>query len=251
RGKSVPQIDSIPKCCLGQVQVSSLLGTNQDERPSSLAFPAELSKLGFVLQFSITSTRPSSVSVKGWSAAGIRVLPALSIGLLLLLLTAQTALSGQWPAWRGPEGTGVAEESQLPLRWSSSENVRWRTALPGPGHSTPIVWNGRIFVTQAIENRRALMCFDRATGKLLWLQGPVYSESESTHETNPQGSSSPVTDGERVVVWFGSAGLYCYDLDGKELWHRDLGRQKHIWGWGSSPVLSGELCYLNFGPGEP
>jgi outer membrane protein assembly factor BamB len=95
------------------------------------------------------------------------------------------------------------------------------------------------------------MCLDRATGKQLWVQGPFYSESESTHESNPQGSSSPVTDGERVVAWFGSAGLYCYDFDGKEQWHRDFGRQNHIWGWGSSPVLTGDLCYLNFGPGEP
>jgi outer membrane protein assembly factor BamB len=102
-----------------------------------------------------------------------------------------------------------------------------------------------------MENRRTLMCFERKTGKLLWQQGPVYSEAETTHETNPQNSSSPVTDGERVIAWFGSAGLYCYDLDGAELWQRDLGRQKHIWGWGSSPVLSGDFCYLNFGPGEP
>jgi outer membrane protein assembly factor BamB len=95
------------------------------------------------------------------------------------------------------------------------------------------------------------MCFDRTNGRLLWPQGPPYAEKESTHETNPLASSSPVTDGERVIAWFGSAGLYCYDLDGKELWHRDLGPQRHIWGWGSSPMLHGDLCFLNFGPGVP
>lgn len=163
------------------------------------------------------------------------------------------AQAENWPAWRGPAGTGVANEENLPLRWGTNENVRWRTPLPERGNSTPIVWSNRVFVTQAVEaeKRRALLCLDRATGQLLWQQGAVVAASEPTHETNPQGSSSPVTDGERVVAWFGSAGLSCYDMNGKELWHRDLGRQKHIWGWGSSPALHGDLCYLNFGPGEP
>ena len=71
-----------------------------------------------------------------------------------------------------------------------------------------------------------------------------------THETNPHCSSSPVTDGQRVIVWFGSAGLFCYDFNGKEAWHRDLGPQRHIWGNAASPMIHGGLCYLNFGPGE-
>ncbi|MFO1501693.1 MAG: PQQ-binding-like beta-propeller repeat protein [Verrucomicrobiota bacterium] len=169
----------------------------------------------------------------------------------LLLATELGGLAAPWPSWRGPEGTGVSPEKSLPVHWGPDQNIRWRTGLPGPGNSTPIIWGERIFVTQAIENRRMLLCFDRATGRQLWAQGPAYAEPESTHETNPQGSSSPATDGERVVAWFGSAGLYCYDVDGKEQWHRDFGRQNHIWGWGSSPVFSGDLCYLNFGPGEP
>ena len=176
---------------------------------------------------------------------------ALSRPWLIVQLLAFGALAGQWPGWRGPEGVGVATENGLPLHWSTNLNVHWRTPLPEPGNSTPIVWNQLVFVTQSVERRRTLMCFNRATGELVWLQGPAYSASESTHESNPYGSSSPVTDGERVIVWFGSAGLYCYDFVGKELWHRELGRQRHIWGWGSSPILSGELCYLNFGPGEP
>jgi len=174
---------------------------------------------------------------------------SLAAGLGVLLTSAATA--GNWPAWRGPEGTGVATEKNLPLRWSTDENVRWRAPLPERGNSTPIVWGRRVFVTQAVEQRRTLMCFGRQNGKLLWQQGPTYAEKESTHETNPLGSSSPVTDGQRVIAWFGSAGLYCYDFDGKEIWHRDLGPQKHVWGWGSSPMLHGDLCVLNFGPGVP
>ena len=180
-------------------------------------------------------------------------LKAHSVYLAVMLWHANYAGAANWPAWRGPEGMGVAKEKNLPLRWGTNENVRWRTPLPERGNSTPIVWGNRVFVTQAIEaeKRRVLMCFDRATGKLLWQQGPVAQASEPTHETNPQGSSSPVTDGERVIAWFGAAGLYCYDFKGRELWHRDLGPQKHIWGWGSSPMLHGNVCYLNFGPGEP
>jgi outer membrane protein assembly factor BamB len=160
--------------------------------------------------------------------------------------------AGNWPQWRGPLGTGVSEERDLPLRWSTNENVLWKTPLPERGNSTPVVWKDQVFVTQAVDQqkRRTLMCFDRSTGKVLWQQGVTFSGKEPTHETNPNCSPSAVTDGERVIVWFGSAGLYCYDLSGKELWHRDLGPQTHIWGNGSSPVIHGNLCYLNFGPGE-
>ena len=77
----------------------------------------------------------------------------------------------------------------------------------------------------------------------------VYDEADESHQANPQCSSSPVTDGERVIAWYGSAGVYAYDMAGKELWHRDLGKQKHSWGYASSPVIDGNLCFLNFGPG--
>ncbi len=161
--------------------------------------------------------------------------------------------AGNWPAWRGPMGTGVANETHLPLHWGEHENVRWRAPLPAPGNSTPIVWGTRVFITQATDGgrQRGLWCFDRKTGALLWQREGTVAGTETTHERNPQGSSSPVTDGERVVAWFGSAGVVCYGLEGKELWRRDLGPQRHIWGWGSSPVLQGNLCFLNFGPGEP
>ena len=172
---------------------------------------------------------------------------------LALIHLAGASHAGNWPAWRGPEGMGVSSEKNIPLRWSTNENVRWRTGLPERGNSTPIIWGNRVFVTQAIEKekRRVLMCFDRATGSLLWQVGPAVAESEPTHDTNPQCSGSPVTDGDRVIVWFGSAGLYCFDLKGKELWRRELGPQRHIWGWGASPMLYRDLCILNFGPGEP
>jgi outer membrane protein assembly factor BamB len=176
---------------------------------------------------------------------------ALRFSLPVALLSAGVASAADWPAWRGPTGDGISTEAKLPTKWSTSENVRWRTPLPEPGNSTPIVSKGHAFVTQAVANRRTLMCFDRHSGKLLWQEGVDTREKEPTHETNPYCSPSPVTDGERVIASFSSDGLFCYDFAGNELWRRtDLGKQIHIWGGGSSPVIYGDLCYLNFGPGE-
>ncbi|MBI1840550.1 MAG: PQQ-binding-like beta-propeller repeat protein [Verrucomicrobia bacterium] len=157
-----------------------------------------------------------------------------------------------WPAWRGATGQGISNERRLPTRWNATNGICWRAALPDKGNSTPIVWGDRVFLTQAVaaEDRRSVMCFHRADGRLLWQSAVKFQENEPTHSTNPQNSSSPVTDGERVVAWFGSAGVYCYNLAGGLLWHRDLGKQRHIWGWGSSPVIHGDLVLLNFGPGE-
>jgi outer membrane protein assembly factor BamB len=170
----------------------------------------------------------------------------------LLSLQMTIAVAEDWPEWRGPRGDGTSAEKGLPTRWSSTENVAWKVALPEPGNSTPVVWGNRVFVTQpvAAQNRRTLMCFDRADGKLLWQAGTEWTKPDPTHSTNPLCSSSPVTDGQRVIAWFGSAPLICYDMEGHELWRRDLGVQKHIWGYGASPVIHGDLCYLLFGPGE-
>jgi outer membrane protein assembly factor BamB len=172
--------------------------------------------------------------------------------VLLTFLTVVSACAANWPAWRGPFGTGVCLETNLPLRWSTNEHVRWRAPLPERGNATPVVWGDRVFVPQAIEkqNRRNLMCFDKSTGKLVWQSGVTYAEKEPTHPTNPYCSASPVTDGQIVIASFGSAGLSAYDFAGKELWHRDLGKQHHIWGNAASPVIYKDLCILNVGPGE-
>lgn len=169
---------------------------------------------------------------------------------LLTLGAILPAASENWPAWRGPEATGVTREKDLPLSWSPTRNVRWHVALPGPGNSSPIVWGDRVFVTQFVkaENRRTLLCFERASGKQLWQAGVVFTVKEATHGTNPYCAASPVTDGERVIASFGSAGLYCYDFAGQELWHREFGTMNHVFGNASSPLLTSGLCVLNFGP---
>src|SRR5438445_4608980 len=173
------------------------------------------------------------------------------VAALLIAILEFSAFADNWPAWRGAEGSGICHERNLPLHWSTNENVRWRVPLPDRGFSTPIVWGKHVFVTQAIakERRLTLMCFDRSDGRLFWQQGPVWTESPPPYESNPDCTPSPVTDGRRVIAWFGSAGVYCYDFAGRELWRRDLGRQSHDWGYASSPVLHGDLCFLNFGPG--
>ena len=171
--------------------------------------------------------------------------------LCLSLFCISLLRSENWPTWRGPLGTGVCAEKNLPTEWSTTKNVKWKVALPERGNSSPVVWGDRVFVTQAIEKegRRTLMCFDRRKGKLLWQKGIVCKEKEVTHRTNPYCSASPVTDGERVIVSHASAGIFCYDFKGNELWRRVLGPQKHIWGNGASPIIYKNLCILNHGPG--
>ena len=181
-----------------------------------------------------------------------RMLLTTLCATVLLTLAASPSHAEDWPTWRGPDGLGKSTQRGLPTEWSPKKNVRWKVALPERGNATPIVWGDKIFVPQATEEDggRSLMCFDRRDGKKLWQSGTKYSGTEKTHKTNPYCSSSPVTDGERVIIWYGSAGLFCYDMDGNEQWSRDLGPQKHMWGIGTSPILYDDLCILNFGPGK-
>ncbi|MBI3856103.1 MAG: PQQ-like beta-propeller repeat protein [Planctomycetes bacterium] len=188
------------------------------------------------------------------------------MSLLLALGLGGASFADDWPAWRGAAGQGQCGEKNLPMKWSPTENVRWKVALPADGSSTPAVWGDQIFVTQANDKtiwppqggnggvakarKRSLLCFARADGKLLWQSDVIYDEEESTHPTNPFCSASPATDGERVVVSFGSAGLHCYDFSGKELWKVNLGKLEHIWGNASSPVIHGDLVILWCGPGD-
>jgi outer membrane protein assembly factor BamB len=172
--------------------------------------------------------------------------------LAALLGCAGLALAENWPAWRGPRGDGSSTDKNPPLRWSRTVNVRWKVRLPDAGNSSPVVWGDRVFLTQALDkgSRRAVLCFDRADGKLLWQRETPYKDREPTHATNPYGSATPATDGERVVASLGSAGMVCYDFAGKELWRKDVGKLYHIWGNASSPVLCGNLAILWCGPGD-
>lgn len=175
------------------------------------------------------------------------------IAAALVLLTASELVAGDWPAFRGPHGDGHArDESGLAVEWGPDSNVKWKTPLPDAGNSSPIVVDGRVFVTCA-ENegrQRHLYCLDRGTGEQLWRKTVTYDEVETTHQTNPHCASTPVSDGRYVVVWESSAGMHCYDLEGNHVWSRDLGRFEHIWGYASSPIIHDGKVIQLCGPGE-
>jgi outer membrane protein assembly factor BamB len=170
---------------------------------------------------------------------------------LALLTLATASYAADWLQWRGPLGTGQSDEKNAPLTWSPTENVKWKVPLDGPGNSSPIVVGEKVFITHAPAKStlRGLHCYDRNTGNLLWKHQIEYAEKETTHNTNPFCSASPTSDGQRVVAYYGSPGMYCYDLAGKILWHKDLGPIEHVWGFGSSPLIFEKLVIFNFGPG--
>ncbi|MCE9533432.1 MAG: PQQ-binding-like beta-propeller repeat protein [Planctomycetes bacterium] len=176
------------------------------------------------------------------------------VAAILLLASLESVSNGaDWPGWRGPTGQGQCDEKNLLLKWSDKENVKWKIPLENQGNSTPVIWGDKIFLTQANKggSERSLICFARADGKLLWKKDVAYTEKERNWDPSWYANASPAVDGERVVVSFGSAGMYCYDFDGKELWKRtDLGTWEHAFGNGASPVLYKDLAILWCGPNQ-
>lgn len=173
--------------------------------------------------------------------------------LVVIVVSTGTCSAEDWPAFRGSNGNGISNESRIPMRWSASNNIKWKVALPQPGNGSPIVSKGHVFLACAADNkgqRRSLLCFDRNNGERKWVQSIDYEKEMPTHKTNPYCGSTPVADGNRVVVWHSSAGLHCYDFDGNRIWSRDLGEFRHMWGYGSSPVLHDGTIILNCGPGQ-
>ena len=181
------------------------------------------------------------------------MMKTLAAALALFVVVSSNLHAADWPAWRGRTGQGFSDDTAIPLTWSDTENVKWKVPLPYQGNSTPIVFGNKIFLTQANNKgaTRSLLCLSREDGKLLWQQDVSYSAKEKSWKPYWYNNSSPVTDGERVVVSFASAGMYCYDMDGKELWKRtDLGSWQHTFGSGSSPIIYGDTAILFCGPNE-
>ncbi len=166
----------------------------------------------------------------------------------VLLLAAGSMEAADWPQFRGPNGNGLCHETTTPLHWDRETNIVWRTKLPEPGNNgSPIVTKGRVLIAVADEegHKRSLHCYDKKSGTLLWARDVKYSGDEPAHKTNLYGCSTPVADGERIIVWHSSAGMHCYDYQGELLWSRDLGKFDHIWGYGSSPIRIGDLVIQN------
>lgn len=183
--------------------------------------------------------------------------------------TSHAAPGSNWGQWRGPEGNGVSSETNLPTEWSGNKNIKWKTPLPGRGHSSPIVWGNKIFLTTDIEGDAVpgakavehkddgkpykhpdsiggdrkhtfnLLCIDRNTGKVLWertaYEGTVFDDR---HRKGSYASPTPATDGTYVLAYFATEGLYCYDFDGKLIWKVSPGKIATFgMGPGTSPVL--------------
>lgn len=144
-----------------------------------------------------------------------------------------------WPRWRGPSGQGLVASSGYPDAWSESENVLWKVDVPGRGHSSPIVWRDRIFLTSAYDDstRRAILCFRRVDGKLLWQAFAPEAPAEKLYFKNSYASSTPSTDGQRIYAYFGNAGLFAVDFEGRAVWRRSLGPITLYHGSGGSPLL--------------
>lgn len=151
-----------------------------------------------------------------------------------------------WPGWRGPDGTGHSKETGLPTKWDA-KSVVWKTALPGAGQSSPVIFGERIFLTSALENgkTRIVLCVDRTKGNIVWKQEAWTGTPEKSHQMNGWASATCATDGEYVYAFFGTGGLHCYTVGGKKVWSRDLGSFPGPWGTSACPLLVGELLVQN------
>jgi outer membrane protein assembly factor BamB len=222
---------------------------------------------------------PSGVVINPLAIIWLKKLITLSSCLLVMTARAddfsQTRLAN-WHHWRGPLANGSAPQADPPITWDEKTNIQWKAPLPGRGSASPIVWGDRVFVLTAVKTDRVatadelakpdpkfekktspptnfykflVLCFDRATGKVLWQQTAAERvPHEGHHQTHSYAAGSPTTDGRFLYVSFGSFGVYCYDLDGKLIWQRDLGRLNTRLGWGEAvtPVIHGDSLLLNW-----
>ena len=169
---------------------------------------------------------------------------ALAVAWLLALNSGVYAEN--WPRWRGPSGNAVSGESPLPHSWSRDVGIAWKTAVPGNGFSSPIVWGDRVWVTSSLAGgeQRAVHAIDRTNGRILWTKTISDDFPEQTSAMTGHAASTPVTDGRRVVAFFGNAGAVCYDLRGRRLWHRKFGYFQSELGLASSPILVDDRVVL-------
>jgi len=175
----------------------------------------------------------------------------MNICLALLLLQ-------DWSQFRGPT-QGVSAEKTLPTTWSATQNVVWKTALPGPGTSSPILVGDKIYLTaysgfnvpgtpgDMNALKRHLVCLERKSGKLLWTKDVAAKlpEQEKIRDEHGYASSTPASDGKRIYCFFGKSGAKAFDLTGKELWTADVGDTLHGWGSAASPLLYENTVIIN------
>jgi outer membrane protein assembly factor BamB len=193
---------------------------------------------------------------------------AIVLALLAPALVAQRAGDQFWPQWRGPHATGVSRSADPPIEWSETKNVRWKVEIPGRGSGSPVIWGDRLYLLTAVPvgvpaesqhaplggakpppvHRFVVTAIDRRTGRTVWER---VAREEQPHEpghfeNSSWASSSAVTDGEHIVAYFESRGLYVYDMDGTLVWQTDLGdkRMRNQFGEGSTPALYGNTIVI-------
>ena len=179
----------------------------------------------------------------------LRILCGVFLASLCSALPAQAQGPGSpaWPQFRGPDGSGTAEEAgSLPIEFGPSKNLAWRTPLP-EGHSSPAIWGDRIYLTAADTAAKKLevMALDRSTGEIAWRQAVPATGFERIHPMGSLATATPAVDGQRVYAYFGSYGLVAYNLSGKVVWEAPMPVLQAPFGSGTSPVVAGELVILN------
>ncbi len=183
------------------------------------------------------------------------------LAAMIVALWTATLPAGDWTQFRGSGGLGVSDEAGIPTTWSSTENVVWKVEMPGPGASSPITLGDRVFITcysgYGLEPNegdqaalvRHLLCFSRKDGTEIWRKKfePKLPEHKYQGEGSYHGyaASTPTTDGQRLYVFFGKTGVFCFDLNGNELWQASVGEGTNGWGSGSSPLLYKNLLIVN------
>ncbi len=185
----------------------------------------------------------------GWRAALVVLLTSWSLGAI-----ADEEALKHWPQFRGPAGSGIAAgDGKAPVEFGLERNLLCKTALPR-GHSSPVVWNGKVFLTAHDPERQRLetLCLDRQTGRVLWRQPAPHVPIEKVHELNSAATPTPVSDGRSVFVYFGSYGLIAYDFEGRERWNKPLPMARTFRDFGSaaSPILAGDRLIVDLPLGD-
>ncbi len=182
--------------------------------------------------------------------------------VVCILLFTSSAFAADWRQFRGPTGQGTSDEKGLPTEWSTQKNIVWKVKMPGAGASSPMTLGNRVYITAysgyALDTKnpgnmddlkRHLLCVDRVTGKVNWTKefAPVLPEHKYAGEGAYHGyaPSTPITDGEHLYVFFGKSGVFCFDLDGKQIWHTLVGKGINGWGSGASPMFYKNLLIIN------
>lgn len=179
------------------------------------------------------------------------------LGLIICAIASLPATAENWPGWRGPRGDGTSKDKGFPTKWSATDNVAWKTEIPGRGHSSPCVWEDRIFITSCVEvdlkdlktpRDRILVCINRKNGEILWNKTIFTAPLTRIHNENSHASGTPTTDGRYVYITFFDSpkvGVAAYDFDGNEIWRKSPGEFESVHGFGIPPVLYKDLVIVN------